>query len=74
MEKENEVYIHNGALFFCKEEGNYAINRKMVETGYCHVGWNMTNIIILSYVESKQKKRDMKRREILAIRRINGGY
>ena len=28
----------------------------MVETGYCYVVWNMTNIIILSYVESKQKK------------------
>lgn len=67
MEKENEAYIHNGALFFLKEGGNYAIYKKMVETGYCHVGWNMTNIIILSYVKSKEQKKDMKRREILAI-------
>jgi hypothetical protein len=31
------MYIHNGVLFSHKEELNYAVDRKMDETGEHHV-------------------------------------
>jgi hypothetical protein len=37
MDKENVVYIHNGALFSHKEELNYVIYRKVDGTRGHHV-------------------------------------
>jgi hypothetical protein len=71
-DKENIVYIHNGALFSYKEEGTFVLFRKISKAGDHHVKCNKPvsqwYVCFHSYLDYRGKTKNMKvKRELLDI-------